>query len=152
MGGDLYMKTPEVAPAPEEQRARRIYITKKMVTQFGASAGCPGCTTVGAVHTEACRKRISDKIAADPSEAWRLREVEFRNEGKRARTEPAPSAAAAAAASTAASAATAAAAAPPATTQQPVSAGVKPRPDGWSAASATYAWRHGAGLDHAGGA
>ena len=116
LGGEIPMKMPEVAPAPvatEDQQGRRLYITKKMVKQFGASAGCPGCTTVGALHTEACRKRISDKIAEDPGEAWRLREVEFRNEGKKARiSEGAPSRApapAAAAAQTAASSSSAAA-------------------------------------------
>ena len=103
LGGEIPIRMPEVAPAPvstEEPQARRLYITKKMVKQFGASLGCPGCTTVGAIHTEACRKRISDKISEDPNEAWRLRDVEFRNEGKKARisdaeTNTAPAAAAA---------------------------------------------------------
>ena len=66
---------------------RRLYITKKMVKQFGATDGCAGCRSVGPPHTKDCRKRISDKIAQDPKEAWRLREVEYRNEGKKIRAE-----------------------------------------------------------------
>ncbi len=89
-----------------------------MVKQFGPSAGYPGCAAVGALHTEACRKRVSGKIAEDPGEAWRLREVEFCNEGKKARISegaasraPAPAAAAAQTAASSSPAAAQAAAA-----------------------------------------
>ena len=84
--GDIPMQEPAVAPAPPttaEPIGRRIYITKRMVTLYGTSDGCPGCRIAGATHTETCRKRMSGRIEDDPNEKWRLNHNKFANEGKR---------------------------------------------------------------------
>ena len=46
-----------VAGARKEENGRRIYITKKMVCEFGATLGCKGCLVIGQPHTEKCRAR-----------------------------------------------------------------------------------------------
>ena len=57
---------PEVLAKPtamrtrNEENGRRIYISKKMVSEFGASLGCKGCL-VGQPHTEESRARITER-------------------------------------------------------------------------------------------
>ena len=42
-----------------EENGRRMCITKKMVSEFGATSGCKGCVVIGQLHTEECRARIA---------------------------------------------------------------------------------------------
>ena len=52
------MVNPEVEAGPtttktrNEDSGRRIYITKKMVSEFGATSGCKGCLVIGQPHGE----------------------------------------------------------------------------------------------------
>ena len=67
-----------------EENGRRIYITKKMVSEFGATLGCKGCLVIGQPHTEECRARIITRMENDPAHAKRLednllRRAEFAN-------------------------------------------------------------------------
>ena len=43
---------PTVTKTRNEENGRRIYITKKMVSEFGATLGCKGCEVIGQPHTE----------------------------------------------------------------------------------------------------
>ena len=63
----LPMLHPEVLAGPpraraREELARRIYITKRMVTEFGATLGRRGCPEVGSPHSDECRARITAKM------------------------------------------------------------------------------------------
>ena len=84
------MVNPEVEAGPtvtktrNEENVRRIYITKKMVSEFGATVGCKGCLVVGQPHTEECRARITTCMENDLAHAKRLednltRRMEFAN-------------------------------------------------------------------------
>ena len=51
-------------PAAEPGTPRRQYLMKAtIVKKYGATKGCPGCTTVGRAHTEAC-SMASQQISA----------------------------------------------------------------------------------------
>ena len=64
----LPMVNPEIPAEPtatrtrNEENGRRIYITKKMVSEFGAMLGCRGCLVIGQPHTEVCRARITARM------------------------------------------------------------------------------------------
>ena len=70
----LPMVNPEVEAGPtttksrNEDNGRRIYITKKMVSEFGATSGCMGCLEIGQPHTEECRAKITAKMDQDPAQ------------------------------------------------------------------------------------
>ena len=71
------MVNPEVAGPTmtkirNEENGRRIYITKKMVSGFGATLGCKGCLVIGQPHTEECRARITTRMENDLAHAKRL--------------------------------------------------------------------------------
>ena len=55
-----------------EENVTRIYITKKMLSEFGATLGCKGCLVIGQPHTEECRARIASCTKNDPAHAKRL--------------------------------------------------------------------------------
>ena len=42
-----------------KEYGRRIYMTKKMVSEFGGTLGCKGCLMIGQPRTEECRARIT---------------------------------------------------------------------------------------------
>ena len=51
-----------------EDNGRRICITKKMVSEFGATSGCKGYLEIGQPHTEECRAKITAKMERDPAQ------------------------------------------------------------------------------------
>ena len=55
---------PTTTKTRNEENGRRIYITKKMVSEFGATLGCKGCLVIGQPHTEECGARITTRIHA----------------------------------------------------------------------------------------
>ena len=63
---------PTTTKSRNEDDGRRIYITKKMVSEFGATSGCKGCLEIGQPHTEECRAKITAKMEQDPAHAKRL--------------------------------------------------------------------------------
>jgi hypothetical protein len=75
-------------PAHPEQPSlpRRLKITKKMLQQHGATDGCPQCEHIrafgehkaGVQHSEKCRKRISESLAATADGADRIARLEMR--------------------------------------------------------------------------
>ena len=82
------MVNPEVKAEPtvtnprNEEYGRRIYITKKMVSEFGATLGFKGCIMIGQPHTEECRARMTARMDSDlareaarrqPKQAKRIR-------------------------------------------------------------------------------
>ena len=74
------MVNPEVPAEPtatrtrNEENGRRIYITNKMVYEFGATLGCRDCLVIGQPHTEECQARITARMKNDPAHAKRLEE------------------------------------------------------------------------------
>ena len=78
---DLPMVNPKIPAEPtatrtrNEENGRRIYITKKMVSEFGATMGCRGCLVIGQPHTEECRARITAQMENDPAHAKRLEDT-----------------------------------------------------------------------------
>ena len=81
------MMNPEVKAEPttteprNEEHGRRIYITGKMVSEFGATLDCKGCSMIGQPHTEECRARITARMESDPLHAKRLEDnLNSRNE------------------------------------------------------------------------
>ena len=72
------MVNPEIKAEPtatkprNEEHGRRIYITKMMVSEFGATLGCKGCLMIGQLHTEKCRARITLRMESDPVLTKRL--------------------------------------------------------------------------------
>ena len=75
---------PTVTKTRNEENGRRIFCTKKMVSEFGATLGCKGCLVIGQPHTEECRARITACVENDPAQAKRLednltRRTEFAN-------------------------------------------------------------------------
>ena len=79
------MVNPEVKPTVmrtrSEEHGRRIYITKKLVSEFGATLGCKGCLMIGQPHTEECRARINARMESDPVHTKRLEDkLNRRNE------------------------------------------------------------------------
>ena len=50
---------PTVTKSRHEDNVRRFYITKKTVSEFGATLGCKGCSVIGQPQTEECRARIT---------------------------------------------------------------------------------------------
>ena len=81
------MVNPKVKAEPtatkprNEEYGRRIYITKKMVSESGATLGCKGCFMIGQPHTEECRTRITARMEGDPVLAKRLEDsLNRRNE------------------------------------------------------------------------
>ena len=55
-----------------EENGKRICITKKMVTEFGATLRCRGCLEIGQPHTEECRARATTMMEQDPAYGKRL--------------------------------------------------------------------------------
>ncbi len=47
---------------PFGKMGKRVYFTKKMVGEFGATLGCRGCLEIGVPHTEECRARILERV------------------------------------------------------------------------------------------
>ena len=81
------MMNPEVKAEPttteprNEEHGRRIYITGKMVSEFGATLDCKGCSMIGQPHTGECRARITARMESDPMRAKRLEDnLNSRNE------------------------------------------------------------------------
>ena len=74
---DIPMVNPEVEAGPtvsktrNEVNVRRIYITKEMVSEFGATLGCKGCLVIGQPHTEECRGRITTRMEHDSAHGKR---------------------------------------------------------------------------------
>ena len=74
----LLMVNPEVPAEPtvtrtrNEENGRRIYITKKIVFEFGATLGSRGCLVIGQPHSEECRARITARMENDLVHAKRL--------------------------------------------------------------------------------
>ena len=72
---------PAVTKSRNEEYGRRIYITKKMVSEFGAALGCKGRLMIGQPHTKKCRARITALMETDPVHARRLEDnLSRRNE------------------------------------------------------------------------
>ena len=63
---------PTVAKTRNEEHGRRIYITKKIVSEIGATLGCKGCLLVGQPHTKDCRARIIARMENHLALAKRL--------------------------------------------------------------------------------
>ena len=69
------MVNPDVRTEPtttrtrNEENGRRIYITKKMVSEFGVTLGCKGCSVIGQPHKEECRAKITARMENDPLHA-----------------------------------------------------------------------------------
>ena len=59
---------PTARPARNEENGRRIHITKKMVSEFGATLVC---LVIGQPQTEECRARITARIETCAREAAR---------------------------------------------------------------------------------
>ena len=83
----LPMVNPEFPAEPtatrtrNEENGRRIYITKKMVSEFGATLGCRGFLVIGQPHTEECRARITTRMEKNLAHAMRLEDnLNRRNE------------------------------------------------------------------------
>ena len=83
----LPMVNPEIPAEPtatrtrNEENGRRICITKKMVSEFGATLGCRGCLVIGQPYTEECRARITARMETDLANAKRLEDnLNRRNE------------------------------------------------------------------------
>ena len=81
------MVNPEVPAEPtatrtrNEDNGRRIYITKKMVSEFGATLGCRGCLVIGQPQTQECGARIPARVENDLLHAKRLEDnLNRRNE------------------------------------------------------------------------
>ena len=53
---------PTATRTRNEENGRRINITKKMLSEFGATLGCRGCLVIGQPHTEECRARITARM------------------------------------------------------------------------------------------
>ena len=74
----LPIVNPEIPAEPtatrtrNEENGRRIYITKKMVSEFGATLGCRGCLVIRQPHTEECRARNTARMENDLAHAKRL--------------------------------------------------------------------------------
>ena len=75
------MVNPEVeagattAKSRNEENGRRIYITKKMMSEFGATLGCKGCLEIGQPHTEEMPSEDHHPwMENDPAHAKRLEE------------------------------------------------------------------------------
>ena len=74
----VLMVNPEVEARPtvkktrHEENGRRIYIMKKMVSEFGGTLGCKGCLVIGQPRTEECRVRLTTRMENDPAHAKRL--------------------------------------------------------------------------------
>ena len=79
---NLEVKAEPTATKPRNEECdRRIYITKKMVSEFGATLGCKGSLLIGQPHTEECRARITARMESDPMLAKRLEDnLNRRNE------------------------------------------------------------------------
>ena len=69
---------PTVTKTSNEENVRRICITKKTVSEFGATSGCKGCLVIGQPHTEECRARITTCMENDPAHAKRLEDTLIR--------------------------------------------------------------------------
>lgn len=101
----LPQETETVIEFPESQERRhrdhRFKITKGILSRFGYTVGCKGCSASNAkddprLHTEGCRERISRRLFADGSEVeqkrmWSQveeagRQLEELERSKRART------------------------------------------------------------------
>ena len=64
---NLEVKAEPTATKPRnEEYDRRIYITKNMESEFGATFGCKGSLLIGQPHTEECRARITARMECDP--------------------------------------------------------------------------------------
>ena len=63
---------PTTTKSRNEDNGRRIYITKKMVSEFGATSGCKGRLEIEQPHTEECRAKITAKMEQDRAHAKRL--------------------------------------------------------------------------------
>ena len=81
------MVNPEVKAEPtvtrtrNEEYSRRIYITKKMVSEFGVTLGCKGCLMIGQTHTEKCRAKFTARMESDLVHAkWLEDNLNRRNE------------------------------------------------------------------------
>ena len=81
------MVNPEIPAEPiatktrNEENGRRIHITKKMVSEFGATLDWRRCLVIGRLHTEECRARITARMENDPVHAKRLEDnLNRRNE------------------------------------------------------------------------
>ena len=92
------------APLPPQQEApraaakpRRVYITRKVVEDYGYTPGCRGCeavlaedpTAVSRNHTEKYRKRMAEAMAKDELGKRRLDDAASRMASKSARVEEA---------------------------------------------------------------
>ena len=77
--GEIQMKEPTVRAAPTMPReplgqiGKRVYITKKMVDEFGATLGCRGCLEIGVPHTEECRVRLTKRLESAPEHAEKVK-------------------------------------------------------------------------------
>ena len=84
----VIIRQEDITPIPETSddapTARRFYIKRKDVIQYGATPGCRGCEAalrgeeVSRNHTEECRDRITGEI--EKAEAERTRKVKERIE------------------------------------------------------------------------
>eukprot|EP00971_Amphidinium_carterae_P334302 6469495-Amphidinium_carterae.1 len=61
---------------------KRAYITRRLVRNYGATAGCPGCLEANRPHTEECRAKMIRKIREDEQEADLLRRTRPRDADK----------------------------------------------------------------------
>ena len=69
---------PPMVPRPEIKEAQRrgFYVKRTDVAKYGATVGCKACEAAvrgapappGVAHTEACRRRIMEKVEADDEE------------------------------------------------------------------------------------
>ena len=63
---------PTVTKTRNEEIVRRIYITKKMVSEFETTLGSKGCLAIGQPHTEECRASITTCMENDPAQSKHL--------------------------------------------------------------------------------
>ena len=63
---------PTTTRSKNEENGRLINMTKKMVSEFGATLSCKGCHEIGQPHTQECRARITAKMEQHLAHAQRL--------------------------------------------------------------------------------
>ena len=62
------MRMSEIVPRTATEEARRsMYVTRRLVAQYGKTPGCPGCENLGEKngprHSTECRQRLQDQMS-----------------------------------------------------------------------------------------
>jgi hypothetical protein len=77
----LVRAVPTVPREPLGQIGKRVYITKRMVDEFGATLGCRGCLEIGVPHTEECRARLTERLENAPEHAEKVKVADEKRRG-----------------------------------------------------------------------